>query len=155
MAVARGDAGLDRGRSDVGQALRAVREQWAAHPGAVALELAPGAPRLVAGVDREVVERILAPLIENARRYARARVRVEAAARDGRVVVTVADDGPGIPDDARERIFQPGARADRVDGHGGAGLGLALSRRLARAVGGDVTAEPSAGGARLCVELPT
>jgi signal transduction histidine kinase len=156
MAVARGDAGLDGGRSDVGATLEAVRTQWAGdrtrRP--VRLEVAPVPTRLLAGVDREVLERILAPLLDNAGRYARNCVRVEAAARDGGVTVTVADDGPGIPEHARERIFRPGTRADGVNGHGGAGLGLALSRRLARAVGGEVSAQPSAGGALLRVELP-
>ena len=93
---------------------------------------------VTAGVDGEVVERILAPLLENARRYARSRVRLTAATAGGRVLVTVADDGPGVPEEALERVFEPGARGRRARC---AGLGLALSRRLARAAGGDVSAE--------------
>ena len=64
---------------------------------------------MMAGVDAEVVERIVAPLLDNARRYARARVTLGAAARDGAIVVAVADDGPGV--DARRRataLFEPG-----------------------------------------------
>jgi signal transduction histidine kinase len=102
-----------------------------------------------------VVQRILAPLIDNARRHARSRVQLTAAAANGRVLIVVADDGPGVPDEAREHVFEPGTRAGKVNGHGGAGLGLALSRRLARAAGGDVRAEPaSLGGAAFHVELP-
>jgi signal transduction histidine kinase len=82
-------------------------------------------------------------------------VRIDARTTDGRLVVTVADDGPGIPDDARERIFEPGVRLAPNDASGGAGLGLSLARRLARAAGGDVTAEPPHGeGAVVRVELP-
>ena len=80
------------------------------------------------GVDAEVVERILAPLSTTPARYARTRVVLGAARDDGRVRVTVADDGPGVAGDARERIFEPGVRVGSRDGHGGAGLGLPLAR---------------------------
>jgi signal transduction histidine kinase len=80
---------------------------------------------------------------------------LSASARDSRVVVTVADDGPGLPTDARDAVFEPGVRAGAVNGHRGAGLGLPLARRLARAVGGDVTLAPEPGpGAEFRVELP-
>jgi signal transduction histidine kinase len=55
------------------------------------------------------------------------------------VLIDVWDDGPGVPVEWREPIFEPGSRASPDDGHSGAGLGLALSRRLARSVAGDVT----------------
>ena len=81
---------------------------------------------------------------------------LEAERVDGRVVVTVADDGPGVPPEARESVFEPGVRVGPENGHDGAGLGLALARRLARAAGGDVTAVPprSHAGAEMRVELP-
>ncbi|MCW2940763.1 MAG: hypothetical protein JWN00_3748, partial [Actinomycetia bacterium] len=50
--------------------------------------------------------------------------------------------------------FEAGRRADPQDGHDGAGLGLALARRLARSAGGDLTLAPSAGGARFLLTLP-
>jgi signal transduction histidine kinase len=79
--------------------------------------------------------RALVPVLDNALRLAE-HVRVSAAP-DGRgfVAVRVADDGPGVPADQRESVFEPG----RTDGSGsGAGLGLALARRIARSAGGDV-----------------
>jgi signal transduction histidine kinase len=158
MAAARADAGLGTGRSELTSTLQSLRRRWeestdAARP--VALELDTGGSRLVAGVDREVIERILSPLLDNGRRHARSRVRVDACEQEGRLVVTVSDDGPGIPADARERVFEPGVRLGDGNGSDGAGLGLALARRLARAAGGDVTAEPpNGGGAVVRVELP-
>ena len=143
MAAARADAGLGAGRSELAPALQGLRRRWEEAAGPVALELDAGDSRLVAGVDREVVERILSPLLENGRRHARSRVRIGACSTDGRLIVTVADDGPGIPDDARERIFEPGVRLGDGERSGGAGLGLSLARRLARAAGGDVTAQPA------------
>lgn len=157
MAAARADAGVGSGRSELATTLQSLRRRWEESAGPVALELDTGGSRLVAGVDREVVERILSPLLENGRRHARSRVRIDARSAEGRLVVTVADDGPGIPDDARERIFEPGVRLGEDGGaaSGGAGLGLSLARRLARAAGGDVTAEPATGGGALVrVDLP-
>jgi signal transduction histidine kinase len=110
---------------------------------------------MMAGVDAEVVERIVAPLIDNARRYASSRIVLSAASRDGAIVVRVADDGPGVDADAREHVFEPGRTAG-VNGHGGAGLGLPLARRLALAIGGDVTLTPpgAGAGAQFEVRLP-
>ena len=155
MAAARADAGLGAGRSELAPALQGLRRRWEEAAGPVALELDAGDSRLVAGVDREVVERILSPLLENGRRHARSLVRIGACSTDGRLIVTVADDGPGIPDDARERIFEPGVRLGDGDADAdGAGLGLSLARRLARAAGGDVTAQPATSGAIVRVDLP-
>ena len=69
---------------------------------------------------------------------------------EGQVIVDVTDDGPGVAGDQAERIFEPGVTGV---GHDGAGLGLPLVRRLARAAGGDVHAVPGDGG-RFRVELP-
>jgi two-component system sensor histidine kinase RstB len=72
---------------------------------------------------------------------------------------TVQDDGPGVPDDARETIFEPGhhdssAAVATAPVSQGAGLGLALCRRLARTAGGEVHAQPSDAGARFVLRLP-
>lgn len=87
------------------------------------------------GADQELVAAALHPIIENAVRHARRKVWIELARRNGEVVVSVNNDGEDLVADDAERIFAPG-----VSGTGGAGLGLALARRLARAAGGDVTA---------------
>ena len=67
----------------------------------------------------------------------------------------VSDDGAGIAEDERERIFEPGYRGRASAGNErGAGLGLALARRLASSAGATIEAEPSAHGGLVVVELP-
>jgi signal transduction histidine kinase len=156
MAVARADARLDVGRSDVADVLEHVAEGRPAAARDVAVAVRSPAAPAVAGVDAEVLARIVAPLVDNAARHARSRVVLSASENDGRVRVTVADDGPGVAGAARAQIFDPGVRASADDGHRGAGLGLALARRLARAVGGDVTLAPARPdrGAEFRVDLP-
>jgi signal transduction histidine kinase len=102
--------------------------------------------------EADVVRRALAPLVDNARRYARTGVVLEVSDRDGHVKVAVRDDGPGLDPDLGERAFDPGVRGDREPGDG-AGLGLPLARRLARSCGGDVVAGPGPGGC-FVLELP-
>jgi len=116
----------------------------------IEVEAAPGLP--AAEGEAEVVRRALAPLVDNARRHARSRVVLALWAADGRVRVAVRDDGPGLDPALGERAFEPGARGDGA-GPDGAGLGLALARRLARSCGGDVVAEPGPGGC-FVLELP-
>jgi signal transduction histidine kinase len=79
-----------------------------------------------------------------------ARIATRARAEDGRVSIEVTDDGPGVPEDLRERIFDP-----LVTGRaGGTGLGLALAKRIATAHGGTISLVPSKTGARFRIELP-
>ena len=122
---------------------------------------APQQPIRVA-VEADLLERILAPLLDNAARHARSSVEIAVRRDADGVCFTVQDDGPGIPAEQCEAIFQPG---HRVVGFGpstntavvsaGAGLGLALCRRLARSAGGDVQAAASETGARFVVRLPS
>lgn len=80
---------------------------------------------------------------------------VSARRIPGAVRIDVVDDGPGVPEEFRDELFQPGRRADPGDGHDGAGLGLPLARRVARAVGGEVSYDPRhTPGARFTVSLP-
>ena len=119
-------------------------------------------PGLEVDVDVDTGERILSPLIENACRYARSRVDLEARALPDAFTILIDDDGRGVPAGDLEAIFAPGFHGTDPDpdpdGTGpkgsGAGLGLALSRRLARAVGGEVRAIESASGGRFEVTIP-
>jgi signal transduction histidine kinase len=105
------------------------------------------------GVDAEVVERIVAPLIENGCRHARSAVTVTVAREGTTGVISVSDDGDGVASGDLERIFQPGVRLAPRPDEATAGLGLALARRLADAAGGSILAHPGPGG-RFTVRLP-
>lgn len=116
----------------------------------------PGAGVEVRG-DGRALRSLVAHLLDNAARHARRKVQVSVEVVDGRAVLTVDDDGAGIPLDQREHVFERFTRLDesRVRDRGGAGLGLAVVRAVARAHGGEATAEEGPlGGARLVVVLP-
>ncbi len=112
-------------------------------------------PLLASGDSRGVVQ-ILVNLVGNALRHSPdgATVAVIAQRREDRVAIVVADEGPGIAEGDQQRIFE---RYERVgDEPGGIGLGLAISRRLARSMGGDIELESAAGeGARFALVLPS
>ncbi len=107
-------------------------------------------------VDLRLVQRAINNLINNAVRYAEGRVQVRCELLPGAIAVHVEDDGPGVPEGDRQRIFEPFVRGDaaRTRDKGGIGLGLALARKGARASGGDITVQDSPlGGARFSFEL--
>lgn len=110
--------------------------------------------------DRDRLVQLLLVLVDNAFRHSPdgGRVTVAAAPAGGRAAtVTVDDEGPGVPADAREAIFEPFARlpGSRTRADAGSGLGLAIARRLAELHGGTLaaTAAPG-GGARFVLSLP-
>jgi signal transduction histidine kinase len=98
-----------------------------------------GTGMLAVDGDPAALRRAIANLIENAVKYADA-ARVRTFALDGQAVISVEDDGPGLPDDELEAVFEPFARGERSRNRetGGAGLGLSVARQAARAGGGDV-----------------
>lgn len=152
FAAARQEA-APRGLADAVAVARAAVESVG---GERRVELALDAEPLRIGVDADLAERILYPVLDNACRYGRTSVKLSVARDDGSVLFTVTDDGPGVPGEELEAIFEPATRgaAGRNSGPS-AGLGLALARRLARSVSGDVQAAASEDGARFVVRLPT
>jgi signal transduction histidine kinase len=109
-------------------------------------------PMPAAEGDPEIIRRALAPLLDNARRHARSSVTVTLDSTSRRARITVRDDGPGLEANLGEAAFEPGRRGDRQP-NGGAGLGLPLARRLARACGGEVSIGAGPGGC-FVLELP-
>jgi signal transduction histidine kinase len=155
LVIARADAhALGTGSSEIGEAVveatNAVRAEFAAI--AVTVELPPDP--MTVSVPGSLAVHLVANLVRNAAQTARASVRVALAVDGADAVVTVDDDGPGIPLADRERVFR---RFERLAGGraGGMGLGLAISAAIASVGGGTIAiGDAPAGGARVTVRLP-
>jgi signal transduction histidine kinase len=116
-------------------------------------------PCVVAG-DPDALSRLLVNLLDNAVRHAASKVSVSVAAEPGWAVLVVADDGPGIPAQDRERAFGRFSRLDDArsrtgeEGNQGSGLGLAIVRATAEVHGGSASLEDASPGLRAVVRLP-
>jgi signal transduction histidine kinase len=115
----------------------------------VRVDVEEGSAPLLIAAPEQVVNAALAPLVDNAVRHASSTVRLSARRQGRSVLILIEDDGDGVTDEELERIFEPGesSAAER------SGLGLALARRLARSVGGEVHALGGAHG-RFALDLP-
>lgn len=143
-----------------------IVEQYRARADAAGLELRIALPDVMPVIDSDPtrIRQILGNLLSNAVKYTPAggRIRVRAgtapaepaAGGDARVFIAVRDTGPGIPPDKREAIFEEFVRVHPGEA-GGAGVGLAISRQLARALGGDLTVRSRPGrGSTFTLWLP-
>jgi len=165
-------ARLERGRParqletvTVGALLEKVRERLATHAEKtgmkLVLDVSDNEARCSVQADAGAVEQVLFNLVDNACKYAASaddrRVHIETAKEGGAAHITVRDHGPGIAKKDVRRLFRPFSKSARQAAHSapGVGLGLALSRRLARRMGGDLRlGEAPQGGALFILELP-
>jgi signal transduction histidine kinase len=155
VAAARQEAGLTRSSCDARRAVDVAVSAAQDHAPTVDVRMRLPAEPVRVAADEELVERMLQPILDNAVRYGRSAVEVSLERNGSLAAVNVADDGPGVADDERRRIFEPGARGEAARSReGGAGLGLSLARRLARSAGGDVAVASSSSGARFVLSLP-
>ncbi|HWN73628.1 MAG TPA: HAMP domain-containing sensor histidine kinase [Solirubrobacterales bacterium] len=164
---------LDLARSDAGRlairpqptevapliedVVRTMRAQTEAASQTLAEEVQPGLPLINAEPDR--IRQILVNLLTNAHEYSPegASIGVAARAVGAEVEISVSDNGPGIPSDQLERIFERFTRGDAglTQRVGGTGLGLAISKSLVELHGGSIAAESTPGqGATFRVRLP-
>lgn len=135
LAIARGEGGPVHGATAKNVVQAALAGQSS---GDIAVQVFVPS-NLVVNSTVETAARALSPLLDNALRYARSAVTVTACEAARSVRIEVSDDGPGMDSSVEPAtVFEPGARASNSPG---AGLGLALSRRVARTLGGDVTVE--------------
>jgi signal transduction histidine kinase len=154
-----GTVPLDRQEFAVEPVLEhAVREQKLHAPGVEIAMIVEDEP-LIADGDPERVHQVVANLLENAVRHSPSGSGVEVRARrtDDRVTIEVLDEGPGIPEQDEQRVFERFYRADsaRASSDGGAGLGLAIARWIVDLHGGDIHPEPRLPhGCRMVVTLP-
>ncbi|MER7174365.1 sensor histidine kinase KdpD [Streptomyces mesophilus] len=114
--------------------------------GAADLDIPESLPMV--SVDKGLLERAVANIVENAVKYSPGGkpVRVSASAIGDRVEIRVVDRGPGIPDDAKERVFEPFQRYGDAPRGAGVGLGLAVARGFTESMGGTLSAEDTPGG---------
>ncbi|MFF8608356.1 sensor histidine kinase [Streptomyces sp. NPDC015346] len=156
LLLARLDAGERPGRArlDLGELVRAEVAGRTGDRIGVRVEAEEG---VEAPGSRGQLARVLANLLDNAQRHARSRITVTVRAEGAWAVLAVTDDGEGVPAAERERVFERFVRLDdaRTRDEGGAGLGLAIARDVARRHGGDLTVtDAPSGGARFVLRLP-
>jgi signal transduction histidine kinase len=164
---------LDLARSDAGRltirpeptgateliedAARTMRAQIDARAQLLKLEIDPGLPQIEA--DRDRIRQVLVNLLTNANEYCPEGAGIEVKARRAgvEVEIDVIDNGPGIPEQQLEHIFERFTRGDAGETQrvGGTGLGLAISKSLIELHGGTIDAEPTlGGGSTFCIRLP-
>ncbi|HEX2168518.1 MAG TPA: ATP-binding protein [Longimicrobiales bacterium] len=167
LELARAEAGqieTECVATDVTQAAREVADDFRAQAAAAGLAISVNGPEsLQAETDPTRLRQILANLVSNAVKYApngEATLTADMkrngdSNRPGSwVVVSVSDNGPGIPEDKRDMIFHEFTRLD-PEAQAGAGVGLAISRRIAQLMGGDLTVESEVGrGSTFTLWLP-
>jgi signal transduction histidine kinase len=146
-----------RDPADLADAARLALAQTGPEAASARLDVRPDLEPTPVRGDRRLLERLVANLVENAIRHNRpgGMVEVQTAARDGRSVIEVRNDGEVIPADAVTSLLEPFQRLDRGARGDGAGLGLSIVRSVAEAHGGTVAlrARP-AGGLAVQVSLP-
>jgi signal transduction histidine kinase len=155
LVLARADAGVLRSadRADVNDIVAQVGADAQKGMNGIPIEVHLADEALFVDATPELVARALDNLVANAARHARTRISLNVEHRDGVAVVTVDDDGPGIPANEREHVFRRFYRG--TSRYEGSGIGLALSAAVTRAYGGDIVAADSPlGGARFAVSLP-
>ncbi|HYZ48287.1 MAG TPA: ATP-binding protein, partial [Sphingomonas sp.] len=149
-ARAVGRRGLAHSRAEVWSSLEAVERAVARLYPDVRIDIA-GARDLSVHVERQDLDELLGNLIENAAKYGGGSVFVTVRADVGFVEFLIEDDGKGIPEEERQRIFDRGARLDTSKP--GTGLGLAIVRDVAEIYGGSVALEESEDLGGLMVRL--
>jgi len=135
--------------------LRACCDTLPPSPQQVACELDDGLGTILA--DERLLARAVGNLLRNAQKYAQGKIVLAARRVAGGIEIAVDDDGPGIPEDERDKIFDPFYRLDRSRDRatGGFGLGLSIARKAVALHGGALRVESSAlGGARFVIALP-
>jgi signal transduction histidine kinase len=157
-----GSVHFDLARFPIDDALRTAADFVAPQVQAKELryDFASCEPTPVVEADREKLQQIMLNLLSNAVKFTpeRGAITVRCSREGAWATVTVTDTGRGIPADKLETIFEPFVQVDRTRSRGqeGVGLGLAISRDLARRMGGDLLAEPTpeGTGARFALRLP-
>ncbi|SDG36323.1 HAMP domain-containing sensor histidine kinase [Pelagibacterium luteolum] len=164
LLIARAEAGTSTGSFsdiDLSEVVADVAELYTPVVEDAGMELETAVePGLKLHANRELIGQALVNLVENAIKYGHieeregGRIIVSARSEAGRIIIEVADNGPGIPDADRARVFERFARLEASRTEPGAGLGLALVSAVVRLHGGDIVFEDNAPGARAVITFP-
>jgi two-component system, OmpR family, sensor kinase len=155
LLLARADAGVLRTtqRTEVNDIVATVGADAQRAAASIPIDVHLADEAVYVEATSELIARALDNVVGNALRHARGRMSLAVERRDGSVIVSVDDDGPGIPADERDDVFRRFYRG--TSRYEGSGIGLALSAAVARAYGGDIiVADSPLGGARFAVSLP-
>jgi two-component system, OmpR family, sensor kinase len=151
IAFARDDPAEEaRVRLDLSALLQSIADDQAEAGKSVSFA---GEERLIVTGQSLGLKRLFANLVENALKYGGV-ARISMKREPGLIVVDVADNGPGVPPEQRESVFEPFVRLDNGEQRSGAGLGLPAARSIARAHGGDIVILDAEAGALVRVTLP-
>lgn len=167
LMIARAEAGTPSGAGveiDVSAVAADVAELYAPVAEEAGIELATDiAPAVRLRANRELIGQALVNLVENALKYVgdvegtearRLHISIAVRRQQGRVLVEVNDNGPGIPVEQRQRVLERFVRLEQSRTEPGSGLGLSLVAAVARLYGGDFRIEDNAPGVRAVIELP-
>lgn len=168
LSYARLERGRDRGRAEdvpLGELLARIKGRIAQHAScggmSVVASADPELQSLIVRTDPSAIEQVLFNLIDNACKYAcdspNKRIEIEVEQSGSRAILRVRDYGPGICREQRRRLFRPFSKSakDAAQSKAGVGLGLALSRKIARGLGGDLALEHADGsGALFALSIP-
>jgi len=152
-----GNLSVNRSQCSLAEVIERAAGRARPRPGArLQLDMPPSLPPVFA--DPRRIEVVLRNLIENAAKYSPpdTPITVNVELQDDRLLVKVADQGPGIPEEHRQRVFESFYRVEsgRMRSVSGAGLGLAISQGFVRAHGGQIWLEPAARGTTIAFSLP-
>lgn len=152
IARARMAAGVGDARACAAEVVARVVAVIRRTPAGARLEWCVAIPEDISvRIDPDDLAELIGNVIENAARYARSRVGIHAIRQGGRVVLTVSDDGPGIPDERLEQVQARGAQLDPSGG--GAGLGLAIARDITDAWEGRMEIRSHGGGLEVSITV--
>ncbi|EQB01840.1 hypothetical protein L288_17525 [Sphingobium quisquiliarum P25] len=158
LVISRAEAGIGRdsfAAVDAGALLRDFQEMY----GVIAEEkgatiTVDAEPAFSIRAQRELIGQVLSNLIDNALKYGGTHIRLSARRESGRILVSVADNGPGIAEDRREEALRRFARLDASRHIAGAGLGLSLAAAVARLHGGTLVLSDAGPGLLVTLVLP-
>jgi signal transduction histidine kinase len=152
MELAKADMGKQGGdaRSDLDAVLARLADAHGGPDFGIGVNLPKAMPMLA--MEEGALETVLATLIENARQAGATQLAITARKHDGAARITLKDDGPGVPEGDRVRVFDPFFTSKRDTG--GTGLGLPIARALAEGCGGDLELAEGSGGACFVLTVP-